>query len=196
MPLTMPSVKPTDVSWSIVSNSRQFVSPLTGAIQTAQRTGNRWRVSLTFQNLFDSERAAMQGFLSQLQATANNFFLEDHSYTRRADGAGTPVVDGAGQTGNQLVIDGWTSGTYAFLVGDFFEVNGELKMVVADATISAGSATVDFVPELRAAPDDDAAVTISSPKGIFRLISNESGWSTRSPVISTFSFDCVEDVIA
>ena len=138
----------------------------------------------------------MQGFLSQLQATANNFFLQDHSYTRRADGEGTIRVNGASQTGNQLDLDGFISGTYAFLVGDFFEVNGELKMCTADATISTGGATIQFVPELRSAPDDNALVEIHAPKGIFRLISNESGWSTRSPVISTFSFDCVEDVIA
>lgn len=196
MPLTMPSVRPTDTSWSIVSNSRQFVSPLTGAIQTAQRTGNRWRVSLSFQNLFDSDRAAMQAFLSQLQATANNFYLQDHSYTRRADGDGTPRVNGASETGNQIATDGWTSGTYAMLVGDFFEVNGELKMCVADATISAGAATIQFVPELRATPADNTALEIDTPKGIFRLISNESSWSNRSPVISSFTFDAVEDVIA
>ena len=81
MPLTMPTTKPTQTEWTIISNARTFVSPLTGAIQTAQRTGNRWRVTLSFENLFDSERAVMQAFLSQLTATANNFFLEDHSAT-------------------------------------------------------------------------------------------------------------------
>ena len=62
MPLTMPTTKPTQTEWSIVSNARQFVSPLTGAIQTIQRTGNRWSVTLTYENLFDSERAVMEGF--------------------------------------------------------------------------------------------------------------------------------------
>lgn len=196
MPLTMPSVRPTDTSWAIVSNTRQFVSPLTGAIQTAQRTGNRWRASLSYQNLFGSDRAAMQAFLSQLQATANNFYLQDHSYARRADGEGTPRVNGASETGNEIDTDGWTSGTYAMLAGDFFEVNGELKMCVADSTITAGAATIQFVPELRATPGDNTELEIDTPKGIFRLISNESSWSNRSPVISSFSFDCVEDVIA
>lgn len=196
MPLTMPSTKPTNTEWTIVSNARSFVSPLTGAIQTAQRTGNRWRVALTFENLVEAERAVMQGFLSQLTATANNFFLEDHSYSRRADGDGTPRVNGASETGNQIATDGWTSGTYAMLVGDFFEVNGELKMCVADATISAGAATIDFVPELRATPADNSLITITNPKGIFRLISPQTTWSNRAPRISTFSFECVEDVIA
>ena len=196
MPLTMPTTKPTQTEWSIVSNARTFVSPLTGAIQTVQRTGNRWRVTLSYENLFDSERAVMQAFLAEVTATAENFYLEDHSYERRADGAGTVLVAGASQTGNQLDTDGWTSGTYAFRAGDFFEVNGELKMATADATITAGAATVDFVPELRSAPANNAAVTISSPKGIFRLISPQTTWSNRSPRISSFSFECVEDVIA
>lgn len=196
MPLTMPTTKPTQTEWSIVSNARQFVSPLTGAIQTIQRTGNRWSVTLTYENLFDSERAVMQGFLSQLTATANNFFLEDHSYTRRADGTGTPLVNGASQTGNQIITDGWSSGTYAMRIGDFFEVNGELKMAVADSTISAGAATIDFVPELRASPSDNAAITVTNPKGKFRLTSPVTTWSNESPSISTFTIQCVEDVIA
>lgn len=195
MPLTMPSVRPSDTSWTIISNQRQFVSPLTGAIQAAQRTGNRWKVALSFEDLFDSDRALMQAFLAQVQATANNFYLEDHSYTRRADGTGTPLVNGGSQSGNQLVTDGW-SGTYAMRSGDFFEVNGELKMCVADAAISAGAATIDFVPELRSSPSDDAAITISNPKGVFRLVSNESSWSNRSPSISSFTFEAVEDVLA
>lgn len=196
MPLGFPSITPSASSWEIIGNSRQFVSPLTGAIQTAQRGGTRWRATLTFDNLTGADRAVMQAFLSQLQATANNFFLTDHSYTRRADGAGTPRVNGASQTGNQLTTDGWTSGTYAFLRGDLFTVNGELKMAVADATISAGAATVDFVPELREAPDDNSTLTISAPTGIFRLESPISGWTNQPGVFSTFSFEAIEDVIA
>lgn len=195
MPLGFPAIVPSSSSWTIISNQRQFISPLSGAIQTAQRTGNRWRATLEFANLTGADRAVMQAFLSQLQATANNFYLEDHSYTRRADGTGTPRVNGASQTGNQLVTDGW-SGTYAMLRGDLFEVNGELKMAVADATISAGSATIDFVPELREAPANDALITISNPKGIFRLTAPESSWSNQPGVFSTFSIEAIEDVIA
>jgi hypothetical protein len=196
MPLGFPSITPSASSWEIISNARQFVSPLTGAIQTAQRGGTRWLASLTFNNLTGADRAVMQAFLAQLQGTANNFYLTDHSYTRRADGAGTPRVNGASQTGNQLVTDGWTSGTYAFLRGDLFTVNGELKMAVADATITAGAATVDFVPELREAPADNATLTISAPTGIFRLVSPSSGWTNQPGVFSTFTVEAIEDVIA
>ena len=196
MPLSFPPIVPSSSSWTMVSNQRQFVSPLTGAIQTAQRTGNRWRATLEFANLTGADRAVMQAFLSELQATANNFYLEDHSYTRRANGSGSPRVRGASQTGNQLVTDGWTSGIYSFLKGVLFEVNGELKMATADCVISGGISTVSFVPELRAAPSDNAVITISNPKGVFRLTAPESSWSNQPGVFSTFSLEAIEDVIA
>ena len=81
-------------------------------------------------------------------------------------------------------------------IGDFFEVNGELKMSTTDAAITSGAATLSFVPELRDAPADNAAITITNPKGVFRLISPVTTWSNRSPRISSFSFECVEDVLA
>jgi len=69
-------------------------------------------------------------------------------------------------------------------------------MAVADATISAGAATVDFVPELREAPADNATLTISAPTGIFRLVSPSSGWTNQPGVFSTFTVEAIEDVIA
>ena len=196
MPLTFPSIIPSASSWEIISNARQFVSPLTGAIQTAQRGGTRWRATLTFDNLTGAERAEMQAFLAELQATAGNFTLTDHSYARRADGTGIPRVNGAGQTGRQLTTYGWTAGTYAFRKGDYLEVAGELKMVTADSVISGSSATVTFAPELREAPADGTEITIASPNGIFRLSTPASGWSNQPGVFSTFTLEAIEDVIA
>jgi hypothetical protein len=196
MPLSFPSVMPTSISWEIVSNSRQFVSPLTGAIQTAQRGGNRWRATLSFDNLSGEKRGQLQAFLTQVQATASNFYLEDYSHVRRADGAGIPRVNGAGQTGSELLTDGWTTGTYAMLRGDLFEVGGELKMAIEDATISNGIARIKFAPELRSAPPNDDPIVTANPKGIFRLANPVSGWSTSVTMVSAFTFEAIEDVLA
>ena len=59
---------------------------------------------------------------------------------------GTPLVNGAGQTGKQLATDGWT-GTPAFLVGDLFgyvDPSGRSVMhqVVADAAVSVAATAV------------------------------------------------------
>jgi len=197
MPLGFPSIVPSASSWEIISNSRQFVSPLSGAIQTAARGGNRWRATLTFDNLTGADRAIMQAFVSELQDSAENFYLQDHSFTRRANGVGSPAVNiPAGYTGNQLVIDGWTGGNFSFLKGDLFSVNGELKMATSDCAIVAGTSTVNFAPLLRVAPSDNAAVTITSPQGIFRLATPTSGWSNQPGIFSTFTLEAIEDVIA
>jgi hypothetical protein len=201
MPLDFPSIVPTSSSWEIVSNARQFVSPLTGAIQTAQRGGTRWRATLTFQNLSGAERAVMQAFLAKVQGTAANFYLYDHGFVRRGDAVGSPKVRGASQTGNSLDTYNWTGGdenSSSVRAGDYFEVNGELKMATADAFIIGpiNESTLSFVPELRSSPVDDSAITFIQPKGIFRLASPVSGWSTSPGLFSTFTIEAIEDVIA
>lgn len=192
---TFPNIAPSSSSWTMISNSRQFVSPLTGAIQTASRVGARWQVSMSFDNLDTTNRAVLQAFVADVQARSLSFYLRDFSFTRRADATGSALVNGASQTGNSIITDGW-SGTYAMRAGDYFEFNGELKMATADATVSAGAATISFVPEIREAPADNAAIAKSTPYGVFRLLTKQSGWTNESPAFSSFQIDCIEDVIA
>jgi len=192
---TFPSIAPSSSSWTMISNTRQFTSPLTGAIQTASRVGSRWQVSMNFDNLDTTNRAVLQAFIADVQARSLSFYLRDFSFTRRADATGTALVNGAGQTGTSINTDGW-SGTYAMRAGDYFEVNGELKMATADATVSAGAATISFVPELRSAPADNAVIAKFTPYGVFRLVTRQSGWTNEAPAFSSFQIDCIEDVIA
>jgi hypothetical protein len=84
-------------------------------------------------------------------------------HTNRGDGGGTPLVAGASQTGASLNTDGWPATTTVLKAGDYFSVNGELKMVTADCVSDAsGNATVEFAPILRSAPADNAALTLGS----------------------------------
>lgn len=71
---------------------------------------------------------------------------------------GTVLVNGAGQTGSNLVIDGLTSAPQA---GDTFSIAGVEKVytVLTDATVTAGGATVSIAPALASSPADNAAVT-------------------------------------
>ena len=79
------------------------------------------------------------------------------------------------------------------LAGDFFAVNGELKMVVADATADgAGEMTLTLEPPLRSSPADNAAITLSSPTATFMLASDEAKWNTQPGKFSSFPVDCIE----
>ena len=52
-------------------------------------------------------------------------------------------------------------------------------MVVADAnTDGSGNATLDIEPRLRTSPTDNLAIAVINPKGVFRLVTNDTEWSS------------------
>lgn len=71
---------------------------------------------------------------------------------------GTVLVNGAGQTGSSLVMDGLTDNPK---VGDTFTISGVEKVytVLTTATVTSGGATVSISPALASSPADNAAVT-------------------------------------
>lgn len=194
---TFPSITPTSMSWELIANTQQFVG-ISGAIQVAQRAGQRWTVTLEFSTLANNDRAVLQAFVAQVLGLADNFTLSPADYDPRGAFGGTPLVAGGSQTGNSLNLDGCTpSVTNWIRAGDFFQVGNELKMATEDASSDgAGAITVSFVPELRAAPADNAAITTTDPEGVFRFVQPRMGWSSRPPFISSMSLECIEDVLA
>jgi hypothetical protein len=107
-----------------------------------------------------------------------------------------PYVYGAGQTGNSLVVWGWQESITGILkAGDFFSVNGELKMVTADANTDAlGRTTLQFEPPLRSAPADLAQVTVDQPTGTFMLTEDIVQWSTNGPGLVNIPISCIEAI--
>jgi hypothetical protein len=67
--------------------------------------------------------------------------------------------------------------------------------VLTDANSSAGGAvTLDIWPHIRVAPADNAAVTVSDAKGLFRLSSNEQAFSINEAAIYGMTFAAMEAV--
>lgn len=71
---------------------------------------------------------------------------------------GTVLVNGAGQTGSSLIIDGLTDSPKT---GDTFTIAGVQKIytVTADAVVTSGGSTVSINPALDSSPADNAAIT-------------------------------------
>lgn len=192
---SFPAVEPSTTELVLVSNTRAFVSPFTGSVQTASRSGTRWRLVMTFNNLKGTDRRLMQAFVAKLDGQTHRFTVQDHSHTFSGTIAGTPLVAGASQTGNSIDIDGLTSGDN-IKAGDLFSIGGELKMCTADASESTGAMTINFVPEIHNSPTDNSAVVYSTPTGTFMLMGNENGWSNAPGVFSSFTIEAIEDVNA
>lgn len=186
-------IAPGSVDWGYVSNTTVFTSPLSKSVQTIETPAVRWRVSFMLENLSQADSVLLEALLLQLRGASGRVAL--HHFARpspRGTLTGTPLVKGAGQTGNSLLIDGCTVGA-TLLAGDFIGVNGELKMLVAAATASgSGEMTLFFEPPLRAAPADNAAITLVKPTATFKLEQDEGKLTYIPAMLSNIPFSFVE----
>lgn len=190
-------ITPNSSSLNLISNTKVLSSPMSGATQTASRSGTRWHFQLNFKNLSGANRRTLQGFLAQMDGQLHRATVHDHSHTYGGTGNGTPIIKGASQTGNSITSDGWANSEIVMLQGDEFSIGGELKMCTSDVTTDgSGNATINFVPEIHTAPADNSAIDITNPTGIFMLVQTENGWSNSPGVFSDMTIDLVEDVLA
>lgn len=137
--------------------------------------------------LFQSQEQIKQQYEKGLMGLAGGFKIcMDQNVRQHTVGAyaGTPLVNGANQTGSTLVTDGWSSGASTLNVGDVFtiagvnqvnpqsrESTGQLQQFVVTAQISdtAGAKSIAISPSIvvsgaqqtvDGSPADDAAITV------------------------------------
>ena len=155
--------------FGLETNTQRFESPLTKAVQRVKLAGDRWILTGELPPMKRDKAALWQAFFLNLEGGSNTFnaYDPDAIYPRGAAQTmpGTPLVKGAGQTGSSLLVDGCPAGVTGWLLpGDYFSVNGELKMVTGQVnTNGSGEATIAFKPRLRNAPPDNAALTLIRP---------------------------------
>src|SRR5262249_46234072 len=140
-------------------------SPLTKTVQRVLLGGARWSATYSLPAMKRSQAAAWRSFFLQLAGSVNTFNGYDPDCkVPLGTATGTPLVNGASQTGSSLITHNWTANITALKMGDYFSVNGELKLVTADAlTDGSGNVTISFMPALRSSPADDAALTVNRP---------------------------------
>lgn len=149
------------------------ISPFTGEEQVQDWGGEWWEYDLEFAVHQGRDGAEVSVFFDQLGGRRGSFLLRDPSYQLTAPG--TPLVNGAGQSGNTLATDGWPASTTVLRMGDAFQLGSgattRLHRLTANATSNgAGQCTLNFVPRLRVSPLDNAALVVAQPAVHLRLI--------------------------
>ncbi|WP_445336251.1 hypothetical protein ACSR9E_07225 [Citrobacter koseri] len=178
-------VCPASLTWRPESNTKTFRSPFNGASQTVRFPGTRWVCSLTFNNLSDEKSRRIDALVAELDGEYGRVKIRDWGRSGRTP-AGSPLVDGANQTGTELHSKGWTAGTVVLRKGDYITVNDELKIVTADvSSASNGTALIPFAPMLRSSPPANAVIEVANPYGIFKLKDNQQGGGNRVPGVFT-----------
>lgn len=139
--------------------------------------------------------ARIQGPTALLLSNGNNLLLSNGNIlfvNSGISGGGSVVVSGAGQLGYQLTVSGADANQILFLPGEYFSVNGELKVVTAQCNTSGtGTATVVFSPALRSPPPNSATLEMLQPQATFRLAAS-APWMLQPNRIHTAMIDAVE----
>ena len=193
--LTFPAVTPNAAEFALEANTQTLRSELNGAVQTVALPGDRWVANLTFNNLTGTKARLMRAFVGSLRGQAGRFYLVPPSNVRAGIGTGTPLVNGANQTGSSIITDGWTaSQTGIVCAGDYINVGTELKMVTADANSNgSGQATIYFTPPIRVSPADNSAIVTVNPTVIMALKDGKQArWQSQPTPIYNLTLACEE----
>lgn len=120
----------------------------------------------------------------------------DFQFVPWVSAARCAIVNGGSQTGSSLLLSGMPTSTAGLArAGDWIEVNGELKRLIADLdSDSSGGGTVLFEPALRASPADATPVVFRNPMGKFLLAEDSVSYGTRPGIISDIELSLVEDI--
>lgn len=176
-------------------------SPFTFAGQAFAYSGQMWQAEVTLPPMKRPDAEQWVAWLIALRGQFGTFLLADPlGGTARGTPTGTPLVNGADQTGGTLNIDGASNSVTGWLkAGDYIQLgtgsSARLHKVLQDANSNgSGQVSLDLWPHIRIAPADNAAVTVSNAKGLFRLSSNEQSWSINEASIYGLTFGAMEAV--
>jgi hypothetical protein len=179
-------------------------SPFSFKQQTYQFSGQRWEADIQLPAMQRENAEQWVAFLMSLYGQKGTFLLGDPLGTTAqgsaSTAAGTPVVNGASQTGGTLAIDGLPASATNYLkAGDYIQLGSaataQLYKVLSDASSNgSGEATLDIWPDLRSSPADGATVVVANAKGVFRLNDNATSWDINRMALYGIAFGAVESL--
>lgn len=199
-PLTLPShTGIRSIEFRAVNTVGVSQSPFTYSQQVVAHSGQRWEVDISLPAMKRADAEQWVAWLVSLRGQLGTFTLGDPiGATPRGSAGGTPVVNGASQTGGTLVIDGCTASQTGWLkAGDYIQLGSAgtatLHKVLQDANSdSSGNVTLDIWPYIRNSPADNSTVVTSNAVGNFRLSGNQQAWSVNEASFYGLTFGAVE----
>ena len=202
--LTFPGIRrPSGASYRLRGNTQTHRSPLDGTVQTLEMPGAVWELTVSWESLNSDDIRVLAAFLANLRGSAGRFYYSPASWSpRRATGGGSPLINGASQSGSTLATDGWTASGQAMRTGDWLSYEDtlfrrRLHMVTADTNANgAGQASLPITPPIRRAGADNGAVEIVEPSGVFRLPDDAAPeMQIKPPMIGTVTLTMIESLI-
>ena len=169
--------------------------------QVFSHPGKLLRAEVVLKTMAQANAEVWVAFLVSLKGMEGTFLMGDPAgATPRGSVPGTPLVNGATQTGSSLITDGWTASQTGILkAGDWIQLGSGstarmYKILVDVDSDSSGDATLDIWPNLRTSPTDGATVVTSNCVSNFRLIDNSTPWSINTAKHYGIVFSAMEAI--
>jgi len=198
-PVSVPSVGDiVDTRFSMIDAVGVGESPYTFSQEVYEHPGKRWAIEVQLAPMLRADAEEWVAFLASLRGRRGTFLLGDRAgATARGTPTGSPLVNGASQTGGTLITDGWTNGTAILKLGDWIQLGTTStsrlhKVIQAANSDGSGNATLELWPGPRTAPADNAVITVASTKSVWRLAENLRSYSIGSASIYGLTFAAVE----
>jgi len=184
-------------SLAVSSNQSTFVSrSISGRRQSRQIGGQYWRLRASFPPMTRAQFAPIYAFVIAQRGRYESFsVIPAVISTGQGSPAGTPLVNGADQTGRSLVTNGWSNSIVLFKAGDYLKIAGNDKVYMVTADVSSngsGEATIAIEPALVASPANDAAITHSSVPFTVALRAGVQEFATGTTGLFQFEIDMEE----
>lgn len=198
--ISMPTTPaaPATVDFTATDIVAMSISPFTGQQQVQDWQQGWIEASVSMPPLTHVQAQVWIAFMMALRGQANVFQLGDPlAVAPQGSGAGTPLVNGASQSGFSLNTKGWTHGASGVLKpGDWLQIGYRLYRVILSAVNADGSgnATVNIWPSLRESPNDGDTIIIANTQGLWRLKNNARKWSETAARLYGLQFDIREAI--
>lgn len=175
-------------------------SPFSGEQQVYEWSAAPWQASFEVIVRSPEHRAAMMSFIASMRGRRGTVLLGPRHASRprgTANTSGVTVGSGGGTTGGRTLPLAGLGAAATLLAGDFLQIssgaNSRLHCIVENATADgSGNATVTIEAPLRADYASGVAVTLTSPKGVFRSTTNEFLTYMQMGGVLTASFSFIE----
>jgi len=201
-PLTFPSTGIAQITMTARNSVAISSSPFTFRQQVQKNVGSRWEATITLPALVRADADVWIAFLMSLGGQYGTFTMGDPvAATPRGSASttpGTPVVNGASQSGGTVAVDGLPASETNYLrAGDYIQLGSgatsKLYKVLEDVSSNASNeANISIWPDLRSSPTDNDTVVVQNAVGVFRLSSPETSFNIDTASIYGISFAAVE----
>lgn len=181
MPLDFPDVGIKSFDLRLKRSIAVAESPFTYDQQVYDFGGARWEAEVTLEPLAYSDANKVEAFLIALKGRSGTFRCGNpqhvQSYTVLTSG-------GSGSIGDEQI---GATGSYV-PAGNYFSLGNYLYLLTQDFI---GTGDMQFQPPLREVIPSGAFVYFNAPKSLWRLATNDIGWSSSS-TFTSFTIPMVE----